>query len=89
MLTYFDKEFIRAQIERTPIIMGSRLRAVKAAIALRRLLLSVEGADFVDTDPDSIRHNTLKIHDQGVEMTPAEMRDYIEVFNLAVEASRI
>lgn len=87
MLTLEDKEFVRLWVEETPIVLGSHLRAIKAAICLRRLLQAAEVTGLKRTDPEAIREATLMMHESGREVVPAEVQAAIEAFNMAVRVT--
>ena len=88
MLSYEDKEFIRAYLRCVPLLNGSRVRATRAAIALRKLLMVAADSEKIPDDPGSLRRSLLSMHQQGKEFTPDEMRGIVEIFNLAVEVAK-
>lgn len=85
MLSWEDKEFVRMYVEYKPEIEGSHLRAVKAAIVLRKLLNSAKEYGRMEISNESVRQITLGLHETGKEYAPNEVRQFMELYNFAVE----
>jgi len=80
-MTYETKEYVRP-LARVFINEGIRpIRAIRAAILFQRLTTAVEGLGQTPTDKDTVRQVALETNQLGVEITPQEATEYLELIN--------
>ena len=78
-MTLEDRECIRPTAEAFISEGIEPMRAVRAAITLRKLMVAV--SEPIPDNVDAIRQLTLATHETGVELTPREMSEMVELIN--------
>ena len=84
-----DKAFVRALVPEVRHLFPSDFRAVRGAIALRRLVNVARGGGLVSLSGESVRFHSRRVHSEGVEIAPDEMRDILGLWNLVVSGENL